>query len=181
VTFTATIVSNTGAIPTGTVTFKHGSTTLGTGTIDGTGHATFSTTALPAGPNPVNAVYGGSSNFVGSASLNTNQKVNVNPSFTGLSSSQNPSAKSCDWVCDVQGWLEENRDCQSERSGPSILQHLSACEGKSLNDGRVQRRRSTQLQHFASLCADRKLITKQPRGRLVRRPFLFALLLGSDV
>jgi hypothetical protein len=93
VTFTATIVSNTGAIPTGTVTFKHGSTTLGTGTIDGTGHATFSTTALPAGPNPVNAVYGGSSNFVGSASLNTNQKVNVNPSFTGLSSSQNPSAK----------------------------------------------------------------------------------------
>ncbi len=93
VTFTATIVSATGAIPTGAVTFKRGSTTLGTGTIDGTGHATFSTTALTSGPNTVNAVYGGSSNFIGSASLNTNQKVNLNPTTTGLTSSQNPSVK----------------------------------------------------------------------------------------
>jgi hypothetical protein len=38
-------------------------------------------------------VYGGSSNFIGSASLNTNQKVNLNPTTTGLTSSQNPSVK----------------------------------------------------------------------------------------
>src|SRR6185369_4944137 len=62
VTFTATVVSSTGAIPVGTVTFKRGSTTLGTGTIDGSGHATFSTTALASGPNTINAVYGGSAN-----------------------------------------------------------------------------------------------------------------------
>jgi hypothetical protein len=73
VTFTATVVSATGAIPVGTVTFKRGSTTLGTGTIDGTGHATFSTTALVEGPNNVNAAYGGSTNFIRSASANVNQ------------------------------------------------------------------------------------------------------------
>jgi hypothetical protein len=93
VTFTATVVSATGAIPVGTVTFKRGSTTLGTGTIDGTGHATFSTTALVEGPNNVNAVYGGSANFLGSASANVNQRVNVNQSSTALASSVNPSVK----------------------------------------------------------------------------------------
>jgi hypothetical protein len=93
VTFTATITSATGAIPVGTVTFKRGSTTLGTGTIDGTGHATFTTSALPVGPNNVNAVYGGSTNFVGSASVNVTQKVIVNSSSTSLGSSPNPSTK----------------------------------------------------------------------------------------
>jgi hypothetical protein len=93
VTFTATVVSTTGAIPVGTVTFKKGAVTLGTGTIDGTGHATFSTTALPEGPNNVNAVYGGSTNFLGSASANLNQRVNVNASSTALASSVNPSVK----------------------------------------------------------------------------------------
>jgi hypothetical protein len=93
VTFTASVVSSTGAIPVGTVTFKRGSTTLGTGTIDGSGHATFSTTALASGPNTINAVYGGSANFVGSASTNVNQKVNLNASATALGSVPNPSAK----------------------------------------------------------------------------------------
>ncbi len=93
VTFTATVVSATGAIPVGTVTFKRGSTTLGTGTIDGTGHATFSTSALPSGPNNVNAIYGGSTNFVGSASTNVSQKVNLNTSNTALASSPSPSVK----------------------------------------------------------------------------------------
>ncbi len=75
VTFTATIVSNTGAIPTGTVTFKRGPTTLATAAIDGTGHASFSISTLSEGPHPVMAIYGGSGNFVGSESTNVNQKV----------------------------------------------------------------------------------------------------------
>jgi hypothetical protein len=93
VTFTATVVSGTGAIPVGTVTFKRGPTTLVTGTIDGTGHATFNTTALPSGPNSVNAIYGGSTSFVGSASTNVSQKVNLNASTTTLVSSPNASVK----------------------------------------------------------------------------------------
>jgi hypothetical protein len=57
VTFTASVP----AYATGTVTFHSGSTTLGTGTLKG-GHATFSTTALPAGSNSITATYGGDSN-----------------------------------------------------------------------------------------------------------------------
>jgi hypothetical protein len=47
VTFTATVTSSVaGAVPTGTVEFAEGSTVLGTGTLDGTGHATFSISSL---------------------------------------------------------------------------------------------------------------------------------------
>jgi hypothetical protein len=47
VTFTATVVSSVaGVVPTGTVEFIEGSTTLGTGTLDATGHAKFSTSSL---------------------------------------------------------------------------------------------------------------------------------------
>ena len=47
VTFTATVVTSVaGAVPTGVVEFIEGSATLGTGTLDATGHATFSTSSL---------------------------------------------------------------------------------------------------------------------------------------
>jgi hypothetical protein len=47
VTFTATVGSSVaGAVPTGTVEFMEGSTTLGTGILDATGQATFATTSL---------------------------------------------------------------------------------------------------------------------------------------
>ena len=69
VTFTA-VVSSSAGTPTGTVTFKHGSTVLGTGVVDATGTATFSTNSLAAGSDVITASYGGSTNFnVSSASL----------------------------------------------------------------------------------------------------------------
>ena len=43
VTYTATVTS-AGGTPTGTVTFKHGNTTLGAATLNASGQATFSTT-----------------------------------------------------------------------------------------------------------------------------------------
>ena len=51
VTFTATVAALPPAAgpPTGTVTFKDGTTTLGTGTVDANGVATFTTSTLPAG------------------------------------------------------------------------------------------------------------------------------------
>jgi hypothetical protein len=51
VTFTAVVTppSGTATVPTGTVTFLNGTTTLGTGPLNGTGTATYTTTALPAG------------------------------------------------------------------------------------------------------------------------------------
>ena len=56
VTFSATV---TGADPSGTVTFFHGTTVLGRSTVDASGLASFTTTLLPAGVQVVSAVYGG--------------------------------------------------------------------------------------------------------------------------
>jgi hypothetical protein len=69
VTFTATVTENPGSgVPTGSVTFMDGSTTLGTGTLNGTGVATFSTATLALGAHSVTAVYGGDANNAGSTS-----------------------------------------------------------------------------------------------------------------
>jgi uncharacterized repeat protein (TIGR03803 family) len=66
VKFTATVTCST-AKATGTVTFKDGSTTLGTGTI-GNGTANFNTSALSVGSHNITAVYGGNADITGSTS-----------------------------------------------------------------------------------------------------------------
>jgi hypothetical protein len=76
VIFTAVVTSSLGAPPDGgTVTFKKGTTVLGTGTLSG-GSASFTTSALPAGTNYIKAVYSGGSNFGGSTSKAVRQVVN---------------------------------------------------------------------------------------------------------
>jgi hypothetical protein len=80
VTFTATVaVTAPGAgAPTGTVTFKDGTTTLGTGTLSttsGVTTATFATSSLPQGAQSITATYGGDTNFAGSTSAALTQHV----------------------------------------------------------------------------------------------------------
>jgi hypothetical protein len=58
VTLTATVTAS-GTAPTGTVTFLNGSATLGSGTLDSSGAATYSTTALPVGADAITASYSG--------------------------------------------------------------------------------------------------------------------------
>ena len=70
-----TVTSSNGGTPTGTVSFKVGSTTLGTGTLDVTGTATFSTSTLSAGSYHVKAVYGASNAFKSSTSAVITQVV----------------------------------------------------------------------------------------------------------
>src|SRR5262249_1637686 len=90
VTFTAT-VTGLGPIPTGSVTFKDGSTTLVTVSLDGAGQATFTTTSLSLGPHTISAVYGGDEIYLGSTGTIT-QTVNPGaPSVTTAISSPNPS------------------------------------------------------------------------------------------
>jgi hypothetical protein len=87
-------VTSTGGTPTGTVTFMDGATTLGTGTLNASAQATFTTTTLTAGANSITAVYGGSSNFAGSTSTAVTQTVNASTksaSSTAVTSSLNPS------------------------------------------------------------------------------------------
>jgi hypothetical protein len=66
VTFTAGVVSSTGAIPTGTVTFAAGGTTLGTVALTGR-IAKISTATLPAGSTTITATYNGATDFTGSS------------------------------------------------------------------------------------------------------------------
>jgi hypothetical protein len=65
ITFTATITSPT-VIPSGPVTFKAGTTVLGTVQLS-SGKAIFTTSALPAGSIVVKAIYNGNSNIKGSS------------------------------------------------------------------------------------------------------------------
>ena len=73
-TFTATVACSAGT-PTGTVTFKDGATTLGTGTLNGSGAATFSTSALTTGTHSISVVYAGSTYCLTSTSPTLSQVV----------------------------------------------------------------------------------------------------------
>jgi hypothetical protein len=101
VTFTATVTGPQGdaTIPTGTVTFFNGTTQLGPGTLNSSGVATYTTTALPAGSDSITAVYGGDANFAGSTSSAVVITVNaaVPPSYALTNSGNitiNPGATS---------------------------------------------------------------------------------------
>jgi len=78
-------------IPTGTVTFKDGANTLGTGTLDSSGHAMFVTSPLAVASHSITASYGGDANFNGSISTTLNQTVKKAATTTLVSSSANPS------------------------------------------------------------------------------------------
>lgn len=91
VIFTATVTPTSGTgTPTGTVTFKDGATTLGTGSLS-SGKATFSSSALAVAAHSITAVYGGGSNFSGSTSSTVTQIINMATTTTSAISSANPS------------------------------------------------------------------------------------------
>ncbi len=93
VTFTATVGSSADACKAGTVTFKDGTTTLGTSPTNSSGVATFTTSALTTGTHSVTASYAPTdgTNCAGSASTGVLQVVNKASTSTGLASSVNPS------------------------------------------------------------------------------------------
>jgi Bacterial Ig-like domain (group 3)/MBG domain (YGX type)/PQQ enzyme repeat len=76
ITLTSTVTAGYGT-PAGTVTFYSGATSLGTGTLSGTGEATLTTTALPTGTDAVTAVYAAAGNFATSTSTVTNVVVSA--------------------------------------------------------------------------------------------------------
>ena len=91
VVFTATVTSP-GGTPTGTVTFKDGSASLGSVALDASGHASFATPALVAGTHSITAAYGGGINFIISTSAPLGQLVAQANTATSLTSSNNPSS-----------------------------------------------------------------------------------------
>src|ERR1700677_2105904 len=78
VTLTATVASTAGT-PAGSVTFYNGSTSLCVGTLSGSGVATLTTTALPAGTDSATASYAAAGNFAGSSSTAVTLTVGAAP------------------------------------------------------------------------------------------------------
>jgi len=62
--------------PTGSVTFKDGAATIGTGTLGATGSAQVTGTFTTAGPHSLTAVYNGDADFLASTSPAITQTVN---------------------------------------------------------------------------------------------------------
>ena len=87
--FSVVVTSATG-VPTGQVSFREGSTVLGTGTLSVTGSASFSTTSLGKGTHTITAAYGGDSNYTGSTSAAVQQLVQLAQPTLTLSGPSNP-------------------------------------------------------------------------------------------
>jgi uncharacterized delta-60 repeat protein len=79
-----------GVVPTGTVTLTDGGTVLGSATLDNTGQATFSTTALAVGTHSIEAQYAGDSHFAAATPKTT--LVIVNPRPTAVHFTASPTA-----------------------------------------------------------------------------------------
>ena len=93
VTFTVTETSSTlAAIPSGeTITFKDGTSVLGTAALNGSDQATYTTATLAVAGHSITAVYPGDSNFSTNTSSILTQTVNPGITSTTLVSSTNPS------------------------------------------------------------------------------------------
>ena len=90
VTFTATVANASGPTPTGSVTFKDGSTTLGTGTLNVSGIATFTSTTISPGSRSITAVYPGDANNGPSMSVGLTETVQQIGTSTIVTSGANP-------------------------------------------------------------------------------------------
>ncbi len=87
VTFTATVLPavSTYGVPSGTITFLDGTATLGTGTLNGSGVATYMTSSLAAGTHSITAVYAAAGLFGGSTSAALSEVVTA-PGYTAQAS-----------------------------------------------------------------------------------------------
>ena len=93
VNFTVTVsAAGSSGIPTGSVTFKDGTKTLVSATLNSSGMASFSTTTLAVGSQAITAVYSGDANFAASTSPVFTQVVNKDGTTTSVVSSVNPSS-----------------------------------------------------------------------------------------
>jgi hypothetical protein len=91
VTFAATVTSGTSTVATGTVNFVDGATTIGSGTLNASGVATFTTSTLSVGTHSMVADYLGDANNPPENSSALTQTVNPAASSVAVTSSTNPS------------------------------------------------------------------------------------------
>jgi hypothetical protein len=92
VTLTATVNITSAVPPTGKITFKNGTATLGVVAVDSSGVAKLAKKTLPLGPDMLTAVYGGDFTNGQSTSPPVTQVVNPAKITMSLGSSPNPSS-----------------------------------------------------------------------------------------
>ena len=91
-TFTATVAPTTGSgVPTGTVTFSESGTTLGTGTLNSSGAATFSTSTLAVGSDIITATYSGDATYASSSNTVTETITAAGTTATTTAVTASPS------------------------------------------------------------------------------------------
>ena len=93
ITFTGTATA-TGTTPTGTISFVDGTAILGTGALNSSGVATFTTTALAVGSHSVTAQYAANGIFLGSISTAKLITVTGTPDFSVSASPSSLTLKS---------------------------------------------------------------------------------------
>ena len=91
VTFTSVVSRTDGAIPTGTVTFLDGAAAIGTATLNATGTATLTTSALVGGLHAISATYAGDANNLTSSSATVTETVQPIATTTAIASASNPA------------------------------------------------------------------------------------------
>jgi Bacterial Ig-like domain (group 3) len=94
VTLTAVVgaMAPASGVPAGMVTFKDGTTVMGSRSLDSSGRATFSTASLSVGNHTISAVYGGDSHFTGSSDNSFDQTVTASLTAIGPTAANQRSA-----------------------------------------------------------------------------------------
>ena len=97
VTLTATVTCTAAGggcspVNTGSVTFKNGATTLGSAAVNGSGVATFITSALPVGNDSLTASHGASGKWLASNSSAKTVTISAAPTTTTVTANPNPNA-----------------------------------------------------------------------------------------
>jgi len=90
VIFTATVVSTNGPLPTGTVQFHDGGTSLGSAVVGSNGTAVLSSASPAPGVHSIVAIYGGDQDDAASSSSPLTETIQQIATVTALSGNQNP-------------------------------------------------------------------------------------------
>jgi hypothetical protein len=93
VSFTVAVIAlaPSHGMPTGTVTFTDGTTTIGTVTVNNVGRATFTTASLSRGNHAINASYGGDAKFLTSSDNGFGETVLKDATTATVTASANPA------------------------------------------------------------------------------------------
>ncbi len=92
VTLSATVKPSISGTPTGTVSFYHGATLLGTATLNSSSVGSLAVNTLPVGSNSITAVYSGDSTYTTSTSTALDETISKASSATAIATSISSSS-----------------------------------------------------------------------------------------